>query len=563
MSFFYQSNSTVVGAAPGRFRVAGYALGPRDAVVFLACTPSGLRYFSNVNYVLARHDAGAPSDAPARMPFASIADATNHEVVNTTGGLDGAAPFAHTALFVSTASASTHAAVAAAFAGAGLDARAVNLDVVPADWAQLKGDPADMNGTTPPDYLVGLFRASLFENATAEAVYKNARFPALLVRADADAPPVPADDALLAPAARGRGTGAPEPDSLRAARDGLAQRVAQSLAVSDGATTQWRRGAEASVAAMGLTNGTWLGNLTLAATVAFEATVPDRKRCIDDRAYEAFVPPIPSVGYNGSAGCLGDVTDALYSFVRWNTTDWTAMRFGPAVADIGPPSIADDAAVPLDLDDDAAGGTELFAVVGVDHARTGKATYTNVDLNVITPSYVQGLVALSDAQLAGSAEVFGGCGDAWDDELDGACPLWVALFARSCPPAGDPRAPYCVRVPAWERADDDAAARDDDGGVAPRDDTDDFVPRAEADVAGAKWASGGELGDAADAPLAPGAMLSFVNRAYLEPGQHVCPSPNELVPPVMLRFERAYTPMSSPEAHRAASSRRMLRGTFA
>ena len=90
------------------------------------------------------------------------------------------------------------------------------------------------------------------------------------------------------------------------------------------------------------------------------------------------------------------------------------------------------------------------------------------------------------------------------------------------------------------------------------------MPRAEADVAGAKWASGGELGDAADAPLAPGAMLSFVNRAYLEPGQHVGPSPNELVPPVMLRFERAYTPMSSPLTDdRAASPRRLLRGAAA
>mgnify|MGYP001392832089 CR=1 FL=1 len=42
----------------------------------------------------------------------------------------------------------------------------------------------------------------------------------------------------------------------------------------------------------------------------------------------------------------------------------------------------------------------------------------------------------------------------------------------------------------------------------------------------------------------------------LEPGQRVGPAPNELVPPLMLRFERAYAPMKSPLTDdRAASPR--------
>ena len=131
--------------------------------------------------------------------------------------------------------------------------------------------------------------------------------------------------------------------------------------------------------------------------------VPNRRACIDDSRYQPFMPPVDAVHYGGTAGCLGDVTDALYAFATWNSTDWTTMRFGPPSDEVEPQvnpwATADDddrrrrGRDELELaegegddqtDDAEVGETTLFAVIGVDHRRTGKATYVNVDLNVIT-----------------------------------------------------------------------------------------------------------------------------------------------------------------------------------
>lgn len=168
-----------------------WRLGPQDALAWLGCTPPQAKYFSWRSYL------GVRTQPPTELG-ASLGDSANQLVFNTSRG-NGAAAFNSTALLVTTADASTAAAVAGAFVGAGHAASAVNLDALPSAVVRLGYAATD-------DILYMSLRLSLPADARASAAYLAASWPVYRLTAPVGAVPVP----LPTAADRPRGRSHPE-----------------------------------------------------------------------------------------------------------------------------------------------------------------------------------------------------------------------------------------------------------------------------------------------------------------------------------------------------------------
>ena len=183
----------------------------------------------------------------------------------------------------------------------------------------------------------------------------------------------------------------------------------------------------------------------------------------------------------------------------------------------------------------------------LNHWASGKPSVPPSRFGRVQDDYVAGVAALSGDDLDGSARAFGACDDAATD--DECPPLWVGLFSRVCPPPGDPLAPYCIKSPVMDTSALSRGNRTDWHNrtnwwddVDWHNRTDDAADAADADANW--WDDWSQLGAThVGDPVGRGAMLSFVSRAYLEPETRVGPSPDELVQPVIVRFERSGVPV--------------------
>ena len=259
-----------------------FFLGPRDALVMLGCSPPPLKYFHFRTFTGIRMQ-------PLSMPSATLGDTVNNANINTTGGVNGAAPYNRTFLLVATADDGAYERVARAFVGAGLPASALNRDVIPAGpWVRFLRDGAGAAGEATwaadgADSLLLFSRLSLF--ADPDNAWLGAGSSAQLFHATpalAAASPLRTTTASPHRVARAKGTGRTE-RFLRAPLARLRAALVDHMADAFGAAE--------------------------VARTLLSRDVRDDLRCIVDANYGVFYGGNPS----GASGfCDNQAWDGLY-----------------------------------------------------------------------------------------------------------------------------------------------------------------------------------------------------------------------------------------------------------
>ncbi|GAB5037440.1 Hypothetical protein NocV09_07900100 [Nannochloropsis oceanica] len=347
---------------PFSFCSIAFTLGPRDAVVWLGCTPPPAAYFSIRSYVAFRF---SPS---VWFPAAELGDPANLYTLNSTGGaLD---PYEKTTMLVSTGDRETARHVKNAFSEAGLPKGVDNLDVIPSTLARFRdrqGHPLWV--TDKSDAFAWQFRVSQFENKDDAEAYFNQTWPVYLVRARPryeQKGPRP----LPPPVARTRGTGQDEA-YLHPSVQLLEEKIISTYA-SKGSKLSYR--------------------------FPMDHIVPDVERCLNDPTYAPIFQPVPAWHFPGWPSCDWFSADALYTGLP-NTTDLSALTF------------------PL---------TRTYVVLGVNQPRLEKSIYTNLMVTAVA-AFEDPLhsVNLTATELQGSAGVFAPDIDYPDD-------LWAYSFSRDC-----------------------------------------------------------------------------------------------------------------------------------
>ncbi len=353
-----------------------------EAFVLIGRTPPTARYFGITPYLVDRW-----YDGIERIPFASLTDTLNHEVIRTLG--TGDSPFGRPFVLVATGNAATLDAVEAVFADHGISKGDVNVIVFDPSQVHFGLEATD-------DTLAVLTRVAVFADPEAGEAW--VQHPDGTLWRLTPATPLP-DTPLAAPAPRPPASSPDEHDlGLDAALDALED--------------------------------------------ALRGRHPGAKL----RTLQAsFVDAKPATCIQTGASCLGDNRDAAYALMVEGLQGAFTLRSGDSAY-----------------------------VFGVDHVATGKATYANASLYVL--SHLAGLRAVSDEEWAGTAAA------AFPD-VPHADSLFVWRLARSCSDGVSPDIP-CTEIP--------------------------FAPCPE----GANQAN----------------LLTVSFRAYLEPGRKTAPRSDLLVP---------------------------------
>lgn len=311
-----------------------------EAIVFMGNTPPKAAYFGFTPYVITRR-----YPLGLRVPFASLGDTLNHEVIATAGTPGGAAgdPFDARTVIIVTADSGTDARVRALLTQAGVPGEIVNTIVVPSAIAKLGLDAT-------ADTIGVLFRLALVEDpAAGQQFIENPG--AVLLRLTPHNPA--AIDPLPAPTPRARGTGRTE-SAYQPALDRLEAAIRARYA------------------------GMSIESLPI-----------------------LFVEPDPALCLQEGVSCLGDNRDTIYPSAQLSVLDYPA-------------------------------GTFLMAF-GVNHAATGKATYSNFAVYALR--HFIGVTAVDSRSFPGSA-------NSWlPNDPDDAF-LYAWKIARQC--NGEDR---CVEIP--------------------------------------------------------------------------------------------------------------------
>lgn len=207
------------GNDPGAL-VLSRALLPTAALVFVLETPPPMRYFGATAYMGNRYYAKLPSKPQVSGVVAvneSLTDTTNLAVLGTTGDTQpGVNPFGQLAVFVTTADATTLAAITAQFTALGFPASAINL--LPLPISVQPPVPLAMGTDATSDTYTVALRLTYPLDPAQQADYLQ-RAP---VRAFHLAPRTLRAPTPLPPTAyRTPGTGIAEPTALRRAQGQL------------------------------------------------------------------------------------------------------------------------------------------------------------------------------------------------------------------------------------------------------------------------------------------------------------------------------------------------------
>ena len=144
---FHYANANVAVNNPGNpymsyfFRGVSphFDLQPGSAVVYVGCTPAASVYFSWQSYAFFHEGA---------MVFASLGDATNHLVINTTqsggvwAGTEDEDPRGKLTAVVTTADGTTFSKVSKAINNSGAPSGIINLDSIPSNRVDMIDDPS-------------------------------------------------------------------------------------------------------------------------------------------------------------------------------------------------------------------------------------------------------------------------------------------------------------------------------------------------------------------------------------------------------------------------------------
>ncbi|EWM25225.1 hypothetical protein Naga_100089g2 [Nannochloropsis gaditana] len=347
---------------PFSFCNIAFTLGPRDAIVWLGCTPPPAAYFSIRSYVAFRF---SPS---VWFPAAELGDPANHMTLNSTGGPED--PFEKTTMVFSTGDRETARHVKRAFAKAGFPRGSSNLDVIPAELARFRERQETAFWVQDKsDAFAWQFRVSQFEDPEAAEAYFDQTWPVYFLRARPEyekrgAKPIPR------PEARPRGTGQDEA-YLHPSLDKLEEEIIVAYA-SKGSKLSYR--------------------------FPMDHIVPDIERCLTDPQYAPIFKPVPAWHFPGWPSCDWFSADALYTGLP-DTTDLSALTFPT---------------------------NRTFVVMGVNQPRLQKSIYSNLMLTAVAhfedPAHSVNLTA---TELQGSASMFA-------PELEYSDDVWAYSFSRDC-----------------------------------------------------------------------------------------------------------------------------------
>ena len=137
-------------AFPGKLPV--FRLDPRAAIIFVGCTPPGVKYYSYRTYLMTEG---------ASLVFASLGDSLNNLIIKTTGNGSASDVFGRTTAVVTTGDAGTLSDVNGALASAGLG-NVTNLDAY---------DPTIVPEGIIASRFTMLSRASVWASADAKKAY--------------------------------------------------------------------------------------------------------------------------------------------------------------------------------------------------------------------------------------------------------------------------------------------------------------------------------------------------------------------------------------------------------
>lgn len=166
---------------------------PRDAVVFLGCTPPLSDYFSIRSYLgvkevvsnnvqIPNEKLQSPHLLPFKsyLPFAELGDPANILTLNTTKGT-----YQHNAtlLLTSTGDEETRDIVSNIFEEVGFPREAMNFDIIPNDLVQFRNQTVEKWVDNLSDGIAIQFRVSGFHNVTQRDLYYNTTFPVIYLHA--------------------------------------------------------------------------------------------------------------------------------------------------------------------------------------------------------------------------------------------------------------------------------------------------------------------------------------------------------------------------------------------
>mmetsp|Transcript_27687 Transcript_27687/g.36004 ORF Transcript_27687/g.36004 Transcript_27687/m.36004 type:complete len:516 (-) Transcript_27687:171-1718(-) len=296
-----------------------YDLGASDALVWLACLPPEVEYFS-----LSVH-LGIRFEPSFWGPLAQFGDSINQLVINTTAA-PSETPFCKTALFIATADAVTFRAIRDSYVKAGFPESAINMYPIPDDLPNFKSGIWAMNKY---DLFGFQFRVNGISEDEAQEEYFQGTQEAFLVRRKrgwwdvglwgSSAPREP----MPLPEPRPRGDGTSEIVNHAGAFQELKEAIQETFQV-DG--------------------------YELVYSFDMVHKVPNITRCMVDNEYAPAFPAQATQLFNTTTpGCDWFTTDALYTFPPDN----------------------------LDVDLVSMTSSRVFVVVGLNQVLMGKCLYYN------------------------------------------------------------------------------------------------------------------------------------------------------------------------------------------
>ena len=157
---------------------------PRDALIFLGCTPPLSDYFSIRSYLGVKEVLSDNLEADRKLkkpfqsylPFAELGDPANILTLNTTKGTN---EYNATVLLTSTGDSETRDIVFKVFQEVGFPQEAMNVDIIPNDLIQFRNQSIGSWVDDLSDSIAIQFRVSGFHNATQRDIYYNTTFPVL------------------------------------------------------------------------------------------------------------------------------------------------------------------------------------------------------------------------------------------------------------------------------------------------------------------------------------------------------------------------------------------------
>ena len=190
---FFANPSSPYGVYMFEDRQPLWKLDEREAIVLLGCTPPPADYFSYRSYLFSTFNG-----LRQEIVFASLGDSINNLAVNTTS-LNIGNPFGRTTVVTTTADVNTDRAVRKAFAAAGVQATAINTDIIPSSLVRL-------GRGAMTDTFTMLHRVAIFQNPEEGQAYIDTEWPVIRVTPPLQQRSLP----FSTPPLRERGTGITE-----------------------------------------------------------------------------------------------------------------------------------------------------------------------------------------------------------------------------------------------------------------------------------------------------------------------------------------------------------------